>query len=194
MSAATRNRGIAGRRTSQINWIACSLHLAAEQPLGIAVGDAPGLLLGKLREPAAIGLHDGVVAEPALVDPGVGAEQEPIGMPGEELAPFARELAIARGDAAAVGELAHQRGIALEQLAHARRRRRKAGMGPDDLGLRIVPEQDEERRLVAMGEEIKIARGGEVDDLLDQRALCGIAVDVEFADAAEIAALVLGLD
>src|SRR5262245_22500061 len=45
-----------------------------------------------------------------------------------------------------------------------------------------------------MGEEIEIAPGGEIYDLLDQRALRGIAVDVEFADAAEIAALVLGLD
>src|SRR5262245_34525920 len=117
-----------------------SFHFSAEQPLGVAVGDASGLLLGKLREPAAIGLHDGVVAEPTLVDPGVGAEQEAVGMPGEELAPFARELAIARGDAAAVGELAHQRGIALEQFAHPRRRRRKTGMGPDDPGLGIVPE------------------------------------------------------
>src|SRR5499426_2073116 len=104
-------------------------HFSVEQPLGIAVGDAPGLLLGKLRQPAAIGLHDGVVAEPALVDPGIGAEQETIGMPGKELAPFAREPAVACGDAAAVGELAHQRGIALEQLAHPPRRRRKTGMG-----------------------------------------------------------------
>src|SRR5262245_39961323 len=99
-----RDRGRGGGRTSQINWIACSLNLAAEQPLGVAVGDALGLLLGKLREPAAIGLHDGVVAEPALVDPGVGAEQKAVGMTRKEVAPFGCELAITRGDAAAVGE------------------------------------------------------------------------------------------
>src|SRR5262249_31853055 len=46
-----------------------SLDLAAKQPFGIAVGDTLGLLLGNLGEPAAVGLHDGVVAEPALVDP-----------------------------------------------------------------------------------------------------------------------------
>src|SRR5215468_2682766 len=77
-------------------------HFSVEQPLGIAVGDAPGLLLGKLRQPAAIGLHDGVVAEPALVDPGIGAEQEAIGMTSEELAPLGRKLSAALTKAAAV--------------------------------------------------------------------------------------------
>src|SRR5262245_44832745 len=107
------------------------LDLAAEQPLGIAVGDAFGLILGKLRQPAAIGLHDGVVAEPALVDPGIGAEQEAIGMTSEELAPLGRKLAAALTEAAAVGEFAHQLGICLQQLPHPPCRRRKSGMRPD---------------------------------------------------------------
>src|SRR5262249_32325717 len=80
------------------------------------MGDALGLVLGKLRKPAAVGLHDGVVAEPALVDPSIGAEQEALGMTGEDLAPLGRELAAALADAAAVGELAHQLGVCLQQL------------------------------------------------------------------------------
>src|SRR5262245_19267039 len=97
------------------------------------MGDALGLVLGKLREPAAVGLHDGVVAEPALVDPSIGAEQEAIGMTGEELAPLGHELAAALADAAAVGELAHQLGIYLQQLPHPLRRRRESGMRPDKI-------------------------------------------------------------
>src|SRR5215471_10851771 len=167
---------------------------AAEQPLGIAVGDALGLIRGKLREPAAVGLHDGVVAEPALVDPGIGAEQEAIGMTSEELAPLGRKLAAALTDAAAVGEFAHQLGIYLQQLPHPPCRRRKSGMRPDDLGAAIVREQNQERRLVAMGEKIEITSGGEVDDPLDQRCLRGITINVELADSAEIAAFVFSLD
>src|SRR5215467_251594 len=45
-----------------------------------------------------------------------------------------------------------------------------------------------------MGEKIEIARGGKVDDLLDQWCLRGITVNVELTDAAEIAAFVFGLD
>jgi hypothetical protein len=41
-------------------------------------------------------------------------------------------------------------------------------MRPDDLGAPVVREQNQERRLVAMGEKIEIARGGKVDDPLDQ--------------------------
>src|SRR6516165_1456300 len=116
---------------------------AAEQPLGIAVGDALGLILRKLRKPAAVGLHDGVVAEPAFVDPGIGAEQEAVGVTSEELTPLGRKLAAAAlADAAAVGQLAHQLGISLQQLSHPPRRRRESGMRPDDLGTAIVREQN----------------------------------------------------
>src|SRR6516165_8492040 len=121
--------------------------LAAEQPLGVAMGDALGLVLGKLRQPAAVGLHDGVIAEPALVDPSIGAEQEAIGMTGEELAPLGRELAAALAEATAVGELAHQLGVCLQQLPHPPCRRRKSSMRLDDLGAAIVREQNQERRL-----------------------------------------------
>src|SRR5262249_60855307 len=77
------------------------LDLAAEQPLGVAVGDAFGLILGKLRKPAAVGLHDGVVAEPRLVDPGIGAGEGAVGMTSEEFTPLGRKLAAAIADAAA---------------------------------------------------------------------------------------------
>src|SRR5262245_54392407 len=170
------------------------LDLAAEQPLGIAVGDAFGLILGKLRKPAAVGLDDGVVAEPGLVDPGIGAEQKAIGMTSEEFAPLGRQLTTTLADAAAVGEFAHQLGICLQQLPHPPCRRRESGMRPDDLGAAIVGEQNQERGLVAMGKKIEITSGGKVDDLLDQRCLRGITVNVELADAAEIAAFVFGLD
>src|SRR5258708_5795446 len=107
-----------------------------------AVGDALGLILGKLRKPAAVGLHDGVVAEPAFVDPGIGAEQKAVGVTSEELAPLGRKLAAALADAAAVGKLAHELGIRLQPLAHPPRRRRESGMRPDDLGAPIVREQN----------------------------------------------------
>src|SRR5262245_12065985 len=119
-----------------------SLDLAAEQPFGIAVGDTLGLLFGNLGEPAAVGPHDGVVAEPALVDPSIGSEQESIRMTGEELAPFVREFAVALGNAAAIGELAHQREIFLLEPPYSLRPRREPGVRPDDLGVPIVREQN----------------------------------------------------
>ena len=67
------------------------------------MADAPRLLLGKLRQPAAIGPHDCVVAKPALVDPCVRAEQEAIGMTGEQFSPLGGKLALAVGEPAAVG-------------------------------------------------------------------------------------------
>jgi hypothetical protein len=73
--------------------MSASLHLAAEQPLGIAVRDAPGLVFGELAEPVAVFAHQVVVLEPALVDPGVRADQEPVGVSAEQLAPFGRQLA-----------------------------------------------------------------------------------------------------
>src|SRR5690349_15722513 len=101
------NADFGGESSGLAAWARALLDLAAEQPLGIAVGDALGLILGKLRKPAAVGLHDGVVAEPAFVGPGIGAEQEAVGVTSEELAPLGRKLAAALADAAAVGQLAH---------------------------------------------------------------------------------------
>src|SRR5712691_3642892 len=80
----------------------------SEQALGVAAGDAFGLVGGKLRQPGAVGLEDAVVAKPALVDPGVGADQKAVGMECEKIAPLRGELARAVGDAAAVGQLAPQ--------------------------------------------------------------------------------------
>src|SRR5262249_26346486 len=184
---------ISGANQAASRGVSARLRSCRRQPLGVAMGDALGLVLGKLRQPAAGALPGGVIAEPALVDPGIGAEQEAIGMTGEELAPLGRELAAALADAAAVGELAHQLGICLQQLPHPLRWRRESGMRPDDLGAAIVREQNQKRRLVAMGEKIAITSGGKVDDLLDQWRLRGITINVELADAAEIAAFVFSL-
>ena len=52
----------------------------SEQPQRIAACDPLRLIGRKLGEPSAIFLEDRVVAEPALIDPGVGAEQEPVGI------------------------------------------------------------------------------------------------------------------
>src|SRR5258708_1385361 len=79
-----------------------SLDLAAVNPLGIAVRNQAGLFGRKLREPAAVVAHGVAVARPAAVDPGVGAEQEAVGMLGKQVAPFGREAPAAFGDATAV--------------------------------------------------------------------------------------------
>ena len=63
-----------------------SFDLAAVDALGIAVGDEAGLLGGKLREPAAVLAKGLAIARPAAVDPGIGAEQEALGMFGEQVA------------------------------------------------------------------------------------------------------------
>ena len=129
LRAAALHRG-AGGEGEALAPASPSIHWPrAEQPLRVAVGDVARLLGRKLREPGAVVLEDRVVAEPALVDPGVGADQEAVGMAREQVAPFARELARAVGDAAAVGQLAPQRRILLEQLvarAPARSRSRCA--------------------------------------------------------------------
>ena len=49
----------------------------------------------QLREPLAIALHDRVVGEPALVDPGIGAEQEALRVAREQRTPVGRQLAAA---------------------------------------------------------------------------------------------------
>src|SRR5262245_47181384 len=45
-----------------------------------------------------------------------------------------------------------------------------------------------------MGKKIEIAPGSKVDDLLHQRSLRGVTVNVKLADATKITALVFGLD
>src|SRR6516165_10329773 len=61
---------------------------AAEQPLGIAVGDAASLILWQLTEPIAVFFHNRPVLVPAFVDPAIGAKQETVRMAAEEIAPF----------------------------------------------------------------------------------------------------------
>src|SRR6201988_4616276 len=80
--------------------------LYAEQRPRIAVRNLGRDLWRQLRQPGAIPRHDLAVAFPALVDPGVGAEQEAIGMALEQRAPFRRQFSAAIDDAAAVGEFA----------------------------------------------------------------------------------------
>src|SRR5262249_42148273 len=45
-----------------------------------------------------------------------------------------------------------------------------------------------------MGKKIEIAPSSKVDDLLDERSLCGVTINMKLADATKIAALVFGLD
>src|SRR6476646_10161252 len=46
-----------------------SLDLTAIEPLGVAMGDAPGLIVRQLRQPAAIVAHGIVVTRPTRVNP-----------------------------------------------------------------------------------------------------------------------------
>src|SRR6185295_2521436 len=170
------------------------LHLPAKQPFGVAVRDALGLLRRQLRQPAAVFLEDAVIGEPALVDPGVGAEQETVGIACEQVAPFGRKLSPAFRDAAAIGKLADQRRIAVEQLAHPRGRDRKSGMCPDDPRLGVVAEQGQQRFLVAMRVQPEIALDREVDDLLHPRSGGPPPVDAALAAAALLATPVQGLE
>ena len=67
-------------------------------------------------------------------------------------------------------------------------------MRPDDAGLGIVTEQDEQRLFVAMRVQIEIPLDREIDHLLDPIVLRRLSVNVEFADAAVVAARVFALD
>src|SRR5690349_16280831 len=85
----------------------------SKQPLSIPESNALGLLARQLRQPAAVFLHDRVVRVPALVDPGVGPKHEPVGVAREQVAPFRCDVAATLTDAAAIRQLAPQRGIRL---------------------------------------------------------------------------------
>ena len=61
-------------------------------------------------------------------------------------------------------------------------------MGPDDAGARIVAHQDFDGDVVGMGVQIEIVLDREIDGLLHPLVFGGLARDVEFADAAVIAA------
>src|SRR6185295_14390227 len=82
--------------------------LSAEQRLRVAVRDLRRNLRRQLREPGTIAGHDVAVALPALVDPGVGAEQETVWIALEQRAPFSRQLAAPVDDATAVRQFAPQ--------------------------------------------------------------------------------------
>src|SRR5262249_5930506 len=53
------------------------------------------LLLWKLRQPSAIFPEYSIVAEPALVEPGIGTQQEAVRMAVEQAAPFGAQLSVA---------------------------------------------------------------------------------------------------
>ena len=76
------------------------------------------------------------------------------------------QLAGAVGDAAAIGQLAPERGYFSKSSSTRAGGEREAGVRPDDLGARIVAEQVQQRRLVAMAMQIEIALDREVDDCL----------------------------
>src|ERR1700674_2769486 len=104
MERSTRNGVAAGGQIPCATFMSIDL-ARTEQPLGIARSDAPRLVSRQLGEPAAILAHDVVVADPALVDPRVGPEQEAVAVLGKYLPPLGAQPAAAFGDAAAVGEL-----------------------------------------------------------------------------------------
>src|SRR5262245_34098078 len=52
----------------------------SEQPQRVTARNSLSLISRELGQPSAIFLEDRVVAEPALVDPGIRAEQEPVGI------------------------------------------------------------------------------------------------------------------
>src|SRR5262245_6619184 len=52
----------------------------SEQPQRVTARNPLCLIGRELGEPSAIFLEDRVVTEPALVDPGIRAEQEPVGI------------------------------------------------------------------------------------------------------------------
>jgi hypothetical protein len=71
------SRIFAGKKTH--GWLLyIVLSVDPEQPHSIPGGDPPRLLGGKLRKPSAIFLEDRIVAEPALIDPRVGAKQKTV--------------------------------------------------------------------------------------------------------------------
>ena len=91
--------------------------------------DTARLLGGKLREPTAIFVEYSIVAEPSLVDPGIGTKQEAIGMAFEQAAPIRGQLSVTANDTTAIGQFAPERILVLvEKFCDAHWRDRKSGM------------------------------------------------------------------
>ena len=67
-------------------------------------------------------------------------------------------------------------------------------MCPDDSRVRIVLEQNKQGFFVTVRMQIQVTLDGEVDHLLHPVRLGGFSVDVEFTDAALVAARILILD
>ena len=63
-----------------------------EQLLCVAEGDSFGHGRRQLRQPGPVFGHDAAVAVPALADPGVGAEQEAVGIALEQPLPFRQQF------------------------------------------------------------------------------------------------------
>src|SRR5215510_9618928 len=82
----------------------------------------------------------------------------------------------------------------VEQFCNARCGDRKSRVCPDNPGLGIVTEQNEQRLFVAMRVEVKVSVRREIHHLLDPFRLRRLSVDMEFSDAAVGAARVLVLD
>ena len=67
-------------------------------------------------------------------------------------------------------------------------------MRPDDLRTRIVPHQDLDGFVVGVGVQIEIVGDGEIDDLLHNFGIGRLTRQMEFADAAIVAAFEFLLD
>ena len=75
----------------------------------------------------------------------------------EQAAPIRGQLSVTANDTTAIGQFAPERILVLvEKFCDAHGRDRKSGMRPDDAGLGIVTEQDEERLFVTMRVQIQV--------------------------------------
>src|SRR5262249_42074401 len=121
---------------------------AGEQRVTIAVRDALGQRGWKIGEPRPrpVGVLDDVV--PALRGEGVGADHEPVGKFGEDLAPLGGHLAVG-SLIAAIGEVAPQVLVSAQHVANLFGTF-ESRMCPEYSRLRILHEQPLDRVLVGV--------------------------------------------
>jgi len=141
-------------------------HRRGKHRLGIAPCDRLRDIFGQIGKLAAVPGDDLVVALPALVDPGIGADHEPIGESQQEAPQGGRE-APGAGHVVTIGQLAAQCRVSLQGTLEALRRHGKPAMRPDYSCGRVVAEDQLERALVAVGVEIEFRGGREIDHPLD---------------------------
>jgi hypothetical protein len=76
----------------------------------------------------------------------------------------------------------------VEELSDSCGRNRKSGVCLNDTGFGVMAKKDKQCLFVTMSVHIEIPLHREIDHPLDPFGFDGLAVDVEFADAAVIAA------